>query len=440
MSSVQRPPIPQSRGHVLRSIGHNLGWLVGSRGVVAVLSLLYLGIAARTLGVTGFGRFSLITGAAQALATLVAFQSWQVIVQFGVGLSHGEDESKLARLFRGSFILDLGSALIGAALAIAILELWSDAFGIGATLKRAALIFTVVQLVTIRSAAVGILRLRDKFRLAAIADSITPIARAIGAVLVMIFHPTVQAFLAVWAVAEVLTSATYWGMVAHIGDLKLLWNGIGFKRMVEENDGILNFALSTNASSTLALASKQLPLLAVGNELGVAAAGTFRLAAQLAQSLGKIGQLISRAAFPEIVRAVQEAKDHTVQRLVLRTVLMSTVAGSAIMVIALLFGKSVLKLVGGHVFGQGHLVLTWMAAAGAIDLVAVGLDTVLTARGYAGRIFLIRIVSVAVMLATALVTLPLWGEVGMAIAVVAGSVTVTSLLFAITYAKKTQTA
>ena len=128
------------------------------------------------------------------------------------------------------------------------------------------------------------------------------------------------------------------------------------------------------------------------------------------------------------------------QRLVLRTVLMSTVAGSAIMVIALLFGKSVLKLVGGHVFGQGHLVLTWMAAAGAIDLVAVGLDTVLTARGYAGRIFLIRIVSVAVMLATALVTLPLWGEVGMAIAVVAGSVTVTSLLFAITYAKKTQTA
>ncbi len=429
----------RSRGHVLRSIGHNLGWLIGSRGVVAVLSLLYLGIAARTLGVTGFGRFSLITGAAQALATLVAFQSWQVIVQFGVGLSHGEDEGKLARLFRGSAILDLGSALIGAALAIAILELWSDAFGIGATLKRAALIFTVVQLLMIRSAAVGILRLRDKFRLAAIADSITPIARAIGAVLVMIFHPTVQAFLAVWAVAEVLTSATYWGMVASIGDLKLLWSGAGFKRMIRENDGILNFALSTNASSTLALASKQLPLLAVGNELGVAAAGTFRLAAQLAQSLGKIGQLISRAAFPEIVRAVQEAKDHTVQRLVLRTVLMSTVAGSAIMLIALVFGKSVLKLVGGHVFGQGHLVLVWMAAAGAIDLVAVGLDTVLTARGYAGRIFLIRIVSVAIMLATALVTLPLWGEVGMAIAVVAGSVTVTSLLFAITYAKKSQT-
>jgi O-antigen/teichoic acid export membrane protein len=436
MPSVQRPSNHRSSGHVLRSIGHNLGWLVGSRGVVAVLSLLYLGIAARTLGVVGFGRFSLIAGAAQALATLVAFQSWQVIVQFGVGLSHGEDEPRLARLFRGSALLDLGSALVGAGLAVVILELWSDAFGIGATLKRAALIYTVIQLVTIRSAAVGILRLRDKFRLAAIADSITPIARVIGAVLIMVFHPTVQAFLAVWAIAEVLTSATYWGMVAYIGDLKLLWRGTGFKRMLEENDGLLRFALSTNASSTLALASKQAPLLAVGNELGVAAAGTFRLAAQLAQSLGKIGQLISRAAFPEIVRAVQEAKEETVRRLVLRTVLASTLAGSAIMLIAVLFGKSVLKLVGGHVFGQGHTVLVWMAAAGAIDLIAVGLDTVLTARGYAGRIFLIRIAGVAVMLCTAFIALPVWGEVGMAAAVVAGSLIVTSLLFAITYRKK----
>jgi O-antigen/teichoic acid export membrane protein len=433
MSSVQHHPSYRPSGHVLRSIGHNLGWLVGSRGVVAVLSLLYLGIAARTLGIEGFGRFSLIAGAAQALATLVAFQSWQLIVQFGVGLSQGEDEPRLARLFRGSAVLDLSSALIGAGLAVVILELWSDAFGIGATLKRAALIYTVVQLVTIRSAAVGILRLRDKFRLAAIADSITPIARTIGATLVMIFHPTVQAFLAVWAVAEVLTSATYWIMVSHIGDLKLVWSGKGFKRMLEENDGILRFALSTNASSTLALASKQVPLLAVGNELGVAAAGTFRLAAQLAQSLGKIGQLISRAAFPEIVRAVQDAKDKTVRMLVLRTVVASTAAGAGIMLIAVFFGKSVLKLVGGHVFGQGHTVLVWMAAAGAIDLVAVGLDTVLTARGYAGRIFLIRIASVAIMLGVALVTLPRWGEVGMAAAVVAGSVTVTSLLFAITY-------
>lgn len=434
-------PIPQSPTHqpmrstMLRSIGHNLGWLAGSRGVVAILSLLYLGVAARTLGVVGFGRFSLITGAAQALATLVAFQSWQVIVQFGVGFSKGEDEPRLARLFRGCSLLDLGSAVAGAALAVVILELWSDTFGIGPTLKRAALIYTVIQLVTIRSAAVGILRLRDQFRLAAIADSITPIARAIGAVLVMFVHPTVQAFLAVWAIAEVLTSATYWGMVAYIGDLRLMWNGTGFKRMMEENRGILRFALSTNASSTLALASKQAPLLAVGSELGLAAAGTFRLAAQLAQSLGKIGQLISRAAFPEIVRAIQDAATDTVRRIVSRTVIASAVAGSVIMLIAAVFGKLVLKLVGGHVFGQGHAVLVWMAAAGAIDLVAVGLDTVLTAQGYAGRIFLIRIAGVAVMLCTAFIALPIWGEVGMAAAVVVGSLVVTSLLFAVTRSK-----
>ncbi|MGN6622487.1 MAG: lipopolysaccharide biosynthesis protein, partial [Sphingomonas sp.] len=47
----------------VRAAARNLGWLLASRGVLAVLSLVYLGIATRTLGVYNFGRFALINGA-----------------------------------------------------------------------------------------------------------------------------------------------------------------------------------------------------------------------------------------------------------------------------------------------------------------------------------------------------------------------------------------
>ena len=42
-------------------------------------------VVTRTLGVEGFGRFALITGASQALATVVGFQTWQIIVRYGTG-------------------------------------------------------------------------------------------------------------------------------------------------------------------------------------------------------------------------------------------------------------------------------------------------------------------------------------------------------------------
>lgn len=418
----------QSSGAIWHSIIRNLGWLLASRGVVAVLSLIYLGIVTRTLGLVGFGRFALITGAAQALTTLVAFQSWQMIVQFGVEHAQVNDIARLGRLFRGSAVLDVIGALVGTVLAVIILEVWSEPLGIGETLKRAALIYTIIQVVMTRSTALGILRLRDQFSLSAIADSTNPIVRLVGATIVMFLHPTLQGFLVVWAMAEVVTAATYWGMVAWTGDLKLLFQARGFRRMLDENPNYMNFAISTNASSTLSIASKQLPLLLIGSQLGVVAAGTFRLSAQLAQALGKLGQLLSRAAFPEVVRALRASEEAAVRGLLLRTVIVSAAIGSVIMILATTIGRSVLGLVGGRAFEDGATVLIWMAAVGAVDLIAVGLDTVLTARGYATQIFFIRIAGVVITLATAAVALPKLGATGMAVALLAGSLIVTGFL------------
>ena len=67
------------------SVLQNFGWMLASRGLAAAFSLIYLAIITRSLGVSGFGKFALITGAAQFLANLLAFQTWAIIVQYGVG-------------------------------------------------------------------------------------------------------------------------------------------------------------------------------------------------------------------------------------------------------------------------------------------------------------------------------------------------------------------
>ncbi|WP_306286477.1 oligosaccharide flippase family protein [Sphingomonas sp. Ant20] len=302
-------PTTKDFGGVLRSAARNLGWLLASRSVLAILSLFYLGFATRTLGVVDFGRFALITGAVQALTTFVGFQTWQIIVQYGVQPLHDGDSPRLARLFRLAARLDLSSAILGALLTIGILQIWANAFGIPRDLMHYTLVFAVIQLLTIRSTPLGILRLRDKFSLSALADSMTPVIRFVGAGAAMLFDPTIRGFMIAWAAAELVTAATYWIMVWRSGDFALMLGGrSGWRALVAENPGVVKFALSTNASATLGLSSKQIPLLLVGASIGPAAAGAFRLAAQVAQALAKLSQLLSRAAFPEIVRAVRTAR------------------------------------------------------------------------------------------------------------------------------------
>lgn len=425
---ISAPPADAGSPSMLRSIGRNLVWMLASRGVMAVLSLFYLGIVTRSLGVVGFGRFALINGASQALATLVAFQSWQVIVQYGIGPQECGDRGALGRLFRTTLLVDAIGAVAGALLAWAILEIWGDALGIGATLKRATLIFSVVELITVRSTAIGILRLRDKFSLAAVADSVTPVARFVGAVGVAFVHPTVQGFLFAWGAAEVLTAMAFWIMVWRLGDLALLRRARGVRRLVQDNPGIVRFALSTNASSTLNLAGKQLPLLLVGAVAGPAAAGVFRLAAQLAQALAKIAQLLSRAAFPEVVKIVAGASPARLGQLLRRLFLGSGITSAAIMAIVLAVGRPVLNLVGGHAFASGWPVMLWLTVAGCLDLATVGVDTVLTALQRAGTVFTLRAVGVAALFAAAAMLVPLYGTVGVAMAVAAGSAGVALLM------------
>ncbi|GGB18956.1 teichoic acid transporter [Sphingomonas metalli] len=413
-----------------RAVARNLGWLLASRGVIAVLSLFYLGIATRSLGVAGFGRFALIIGAAQTLAALVTFQSWQIIVQYGTAPLAADDQPALARLFRGTALLDLGSAIVGAILAWIILEACGEMMGIGATLKRATLIFAVVQLLTIRSTPLGILRLRDKFSLGAIADSVAPVTRFVGAVLVALIHPTVQGFLVAWGAAEVLTAVTYWAFVARDGDLALMRRGAGSRHLGREHPGLVRFALSTNASATLGLSSKQVPLLMVGAGAGLAAAGAFRLASQLAQALAKLSQMVSRAAFPEMVRTVRTAEPAALGKLLGRLFLASAAAALAIMLVVLLIGKPVLSLVGGKDFRGAWPILLWLALAGCLDFATVAVDTVMTALQRAGTVFAIRAAGVVLMVGSALLLIPRLGATGVAIGVAAGSAGVVLLMAA----------
>jgi O-antigen/teichoic acid export membrane protein len=416
---MSAPKATQGR---LQAVFGNLGWLLASNGLTAVLSLVYVGIITRTLGIAEFGRFALIIGAAQTLAVAVSFETWKIVVQYGLEHQSRGDHDALARIQKTAMLIELASAGLGMMCVILLFSIWPHPFGLPGDVKPYALGYALVQLVTLRSTPTGILRLHDKFSVAAAADSVQPIARLIGALLALAFWPTLQAFLLAYALAEMLTTVTCWVLAFRYVDVQRLRHvTLGWRRLTAQNIGLLRFTWTTNLQSSLGLASRQVPLLLVGGFAGPAAAGAFRLAVQLANALSKISTLVMRAAFPEMVRSLRTAPRERLMRFIGQMLLAGLASAAVVMLFTILFGRLFLTLIGGHEFSAAYVMLLWLAGAGCIELALTSFEAILIIVHRAGAIIVARSAALLLQLGALFVLLPLMGASGASISVFIGA-------------------
>lgn len=391
----------------------NAGWLLAGKGVGAVLSLIYLALATRSLGIERFGQFTLILSTGQAVASFVSFQSWQIIIRYGVALLEAGDPAGLGRLARFTVLMDVAAAVIGCAVATAAILLMADHFGWTWSLTWQALAFCYVLLLTVRSAAVGILRLHDRFNVGAAADAVTPIARFLGAVAAVLLGASVTGFLIAWAVAEIATAIVYW-VAAYRTDPCFAAPAGKLRGVPAEHPGFGHFAVTVNLTATLNTGSKQLLIVLVGVIAGPAAAGAYRLAFQLSQAMTRLADMFSRAIFPEFTRAHAGASAVTLRRLFDQATRLTLVTGGVICLLAPIVSRPVLALVGGSAFADAYGVLVLLSIATALEVMSVGYEPVLLGSDRSRQVLRIRIVATAVLFVAACLTMARFGALAAA--------------------------
>lgn len=402
----------------LQRIVANTVWLLAGKGFGAVLSFVYLGLLTRSLGVSGFGQFSLILGTAQMIVALVTFQTWQVVVRYGA--TYVKDKSKTTRyghLIALATAFDILGALIGCLLAWAGTSWLAPYFGWDANLARNALIFCCAMLISVKSTPMGILRVENRFDLSTYADAVIPLIRMIGALIVMIEGPTITRFLWAWAAAEVATAIVYWILAG--------WQLRGHVRVRDirdpkaafaENEAIGRFLLVTNASSTVTGLSSNLGMMLIGFFVSPAAAGFYRLASQLSGAMTKISGLLSRTIFAEVNLVRAQEGVESLQKLFRKANRALFITGITVVAVVALLGKPILLLMSGPEFLPAYPLLLLLAAASSVELSGAMYEPTLMSGDKANTALMLQLVRLILLVILLAIMLPLWGAMGAAAA------------------------
>ncbi|WP_427964713.1 lipopolysaccharide biosynthesis protein [Altererythrobacter sp.] len=386
----------------------NIGWLLGGRGFNAVMSLVYLALATRTLGLDGFGHFAIIVALGQAVTGLANFQTWQFVVRWGAGEEGPGEATGFA------IALDMLSVAIGTVLAAIMVQTAQLWLPLPSELLPITFIYCLVSLLSIRTTPTGLLRLRFKFGKATAAEAVQPAIRAGGAILAWLFMPTVTGFILAWAASELTVAAALWIVAARQERIDL--SQISLRKIPRDHPEAWRFVVSTNLTGSLNIAAKQVMILLVGSLGGEALAGGFRVASQLGQALVQLAQTVSKAIYPELVHAKDEA-------LVMarRMANIALIGGVLAVLVALFLGRWGLELVAGPEFGGFYWALVILAIAGAVELVGASLESLLVSAGKAHTAFMVRAVPTLLALVLLDVAIDWNGAKGAALTVLGSS-------------------
>jgi O-antigen/teichoic acid export membrane protein len=401
---VASPPAQEAKQPEsgLKRVLANLAHLLGGKAAAGLMSLIYLVIVARTLGVRDYGMLVLVNGYVLFVGSLVAFSGFHGVVRYGSLAVAANDPVRLARIVRFMSVVELGFGLLAVFVAAAVVPLVGPRFGLSHDAMRIAVPYSLAVLATVRATPQGLLQVAGRFDLIALHQAVSPTVRLVGTLIIWAIGGGLGGFLFVWLLSSIAEGAAMWGLglfawrkLMASEPLRGPWRGL-----VREPNGFGRFIFVTNLDITLRELAPNLAPLTVGWMLGPVAAGLLSLAQRATTLLDQPSKLLSQASYAVLADQVARGRFEQLRHTVWRS---ATVAGLLAAPIVLLFwaaSNKLLPFLGGHTFQGGAVIVTLIAGARLAGLVASPIAAGLTALGKPQR-------SMAVTLATNLALYPL---------------------------------
>jgi O-antigen/teichoic acid export membrane protein len=355
-----------------RRIARNSMVLGAGTAAASLMMMLSVAIAARSLGAHDFGVLVLLQSAVQMLRALAGFGTQQPVIKLGSDAQVADDRRRLGEVISMGLAVDVITAVATFGIAAFFIEISRKTIGLADQDVGSAWMLAVSLLFAGYPASNGIFRLYDRFGLLSLIQTLSAVGLVAGYAVLYAIAPTLQAFVAVWAVYFGLSSVIQlWISLEllrrdHV-PLRFRWN------MFSNADGrtLLHYCWSTWGTSTADTIRTNGDSLLVGAIVSVEAAGIYNVARQLAGIIRKLNVVYMSTVFPEIARLGSRKDVDGARKLNRRMLWLGLLVAIASVGLALIFGKFIVQLLFGARFGSAYLPFVILTAAAVAQLISI---------------------------------------------------------------------
>lgn len=355
---------------MLATIRRNFLVILAGNGATAALGFAALAFNSRALGPELLGVLALLQAFFALLVQLFNFDTWQVVVRQGLEARERGESRRLGAVLSLAYLYDAGAAVAAALTGVALVLLILPLLGLGPEHRTYALIFAAGALLSFNSASKGVLRLLDRQDRLTVLGVIAALLTLLASALFYAVAAPFWAYVALYAALPALTTAAATLLAIQAGRQAAFPRpSPADLRDPEIRGEFRRSAWALGALGTLATIRQNADSLVLGALLGPAAVGYYKLAAQLASLVSRLGDPLTLAMYREVTSlALDRGKRPALRRLAQQGAVL-TFAGTALATaLALLFGDLAVRLLGGAAFAGAAPALAWLVLAQGLGL------------------------------------------------------------------------
>lgn len=407
---------------MLKRVLRNFGVVIRGRGIAGVFSVLATGLMANALSATEFGLVVLLHTYVMVVRGALNFRTFEAVVRFGIPLNDNGDKDGLRALLRSTMLIDLSAALLATAVGILAVPIAGHFLHWDKGMTSWAALYSLIILATANGTPNGILRIYDRFDALGVQFTIAPALRF------------VMVGIAWWLDAPMPVFIIAWGSAFAVGHLYMfyrglaelrrhvetrLWSGFRLREIRDRSSEFWHFVGVVYWQTNIDLLPKHVSVLLAGGLLGPASAGLFRLAREFSTVLTQPAVTLREVLFPDLTRSFH-AGDGGIRSVPFKTAVIAGAVGLIFVAVSMVFGDSLLGIVGKEYIPAAPL-LSLLLLAASFDLGCASLRAAAYALGKAGAILKIHMLGITTYVAMFFLMTPLVGLIGPGLAAVFAS-------------------
>jgi O-antigen/teichoic acid export membrane protein len=405
------------RDDLLRRMLRNTSYLVTGTAGSSFLALVALALTARALGPELLGILAMI----QAFAGMVdraRIETSPALIKYGAEALEEERYDDFKSLMKFGFLVDIGSALFAAMVAVGSVFAAGWWFAWAPETMQMAGLFSVSILFRTSSMPTAALRLFNHFGLDAVQDVATNVVRVLLVGIAYLAGAGLWTFVLITMAAQILNSVVLtivgWTVLRRQGYRGVMTSSCkGIRRRCP---GIWSFIWSINASNIARRSTREVDILFVGGVLDPAAASLYHVAKKLGEIMVLVAAPIQNAVYPELARLWARAEALRFRRTVTQIDIGSGGLGVAFLMVVVFNADLLVTLTMGVQFtaAAGPLILQTIGVV--VSLFGTALRPALFSMGMQVRLLQIVAMSTICFYVTLLIAVPAFGLYGAPVA------------------------